>query len=927
MKSDVFSKFRTLRSKAYNSYWERRILAEVGYLIELLYDKGGQAKCCLDQAVEKLYQEYLENDQLCVQVAKDVENDLLFLSEEAKAITMICAAHAHIDMNWMWGYQETVALTIDTVRTILTLMEEYPEFKFSQSQASVYHILERYAPAVLDQVKQRVKEGRWEVIASSWVENDKNMSGGESMARHLLCTKKYLSELLDISEDSLNLDFEPDTFGHSRNIPEILRNGGVSRYYHCRGYDGENIYRWRAPSGAEVLVYREPTWYLSFIDAAVCEGMALVCKKYGIDRILNVYGVGDHGGGPTRRDLDRLQDMAKWPLFPTIKFGTYKEFYDYLEERIEQFPVVDQELNYVFTGCYTSQSRIKMANSIGENRLLEAETLESLAKLELPDYQRKNSLEEAWRKQLFNQFHDILPGSGTIETREYAMGEFQEIVAQAGVNALDAMNAICYKLDGDGAKPVADIAMGAGAGFGTDYIGGFGFPNTEQGSGNVRYMALFNVTQEQRNDPVELVLWDWQEELQYTRITDADGNECPFEVLEEGTAYWWHTYCKLKIWIQVPAMGYTICRIDTRSADSIPYFVHKDPRVDRITDEPIRMENNKLCAVFDPLTMKCTSLISKETGEVLITPGKPACGLVLATEDAGNDEMTSWRVGSMMSCVDLNQAQNVRPIKKKTSGNTKEISYEIKMDDTIILAEVSLDENCAYMNFRFNVVWTKLGSKEKGVPQLRFMLPCGYVPKSYKYTVPFGVVERKPLAQDVPATGLGCAVPDNGTSALYLVCNTKYGFRGDRDGLSLNLIRSSFDPDPYPEVGEHRIHLAVGVCEPEESTLAKISAKSNHPVITRTFAGSLQQNKNLIRVEGGIVSAVKNAEDGNGFIIRVFNPTKEDKQIRVEIPGKRIRTQLCDFLECSQTELTETFDEAQYMLGCNKVCTIRVITE
>ena len=624
---------------------------------------------------------------------------------------------------------------------------------------------------------------------------------------------------------------------------EKVWNGGVSRYYHCRGYDGENIYRWRAPSGAEVLVYREPTWYLSFIDAAVCEGMALVCKKYGIDRILNVYGVGDHGGGPTRRDLDRLQDMAKWPLFPTIKFGTYKEFYDYLEERIEQFPVVDQELNYVFTGCYTSQSRIKMANSIGENRLLEAEALESLAKLELPDYQRKNSLEEAWRKQLFNQFHDILPGSGTIETREYAMGEFQEIVAQAGVNALDAMNAICYKLDGDGAKPVADIAMGAGAGFGTDYIGGFGFPNTEQGSGNVRYMALFNVTQEQRNDPVELVLWDWQEELQYTRITDADGNECPFEVLEEGTAYWWHTYCKLKIWIQVPAMGYTVCRIDTRSADSIPYFVHKDPRVDRITDEPIRMENNKLCAVFDPLTMKCTSLISKETGEVLITPDKPACGLVLATEDAGNDEMTSWRVGSMMSCVDLNQAQNV--------------------------------------------------------------------PKSYKYTVPFGVVERKPLAQDVPATGLGCAVPDNGTSALYLVCNTKYGFRGDRDGLSLNLIRSSFDPDPYPEVGEHRIHLAVGVCEPEESTLAKISAKSNHPVITRTFAGSLQQNKNLIRVEGGIVSAVKNAEDGNGFIIRVFNPTKEDKQIRVEIPGKRIRTQLCDFLECSQTELTETFDEAQ----------------
>ena len=88
---------------------------------------------------------------------------------------------------------------------------------------------------MLEEVKQRVQEGRWEVTASAWVENDKNMPNGESMARHLLYTKKYLSKLLDIKEEILNLDFEPDTFGHSYNLPEILRNGGGSRYYHCRG--------------------------------------------------------------------------------------------------------------------------------------------------------------------------------------------------------------------------------------------------------------------------------------------------------------------------------------------------------------------------------------------------------------------------------------------------------------------------------------------------------------------------------------------------------------------------------------------------------------------------------------------------------------------------------------------------------------------
>lgn len=155
-------------------------------------------------------------------------------------------------------------------------MEEYPGFTFSQSQASVYRIVEEYAPELLKEIRARVKEGRWEVTASTWVENDKNMPAGEAMARHLLYTKRYLSELLDISMDSLNLDFEPDTFGHSRNMPEILQKGGVSRYYHCRGYDGEFLYRFKGISDAEVLAYREPYWY----NAAICYDMCCILPEF-----------------------------------------------------------------------------------------------------------------------------------------------------------------------------------------------------------------------------------------------------------------------------------------------------------------------------------------------------------------------------------------------------------------------------------------------------------------------------------------------------------------------------------------------------------------------------------------------------------------------------------------------------------------------
>ncbi len=110
---------------------------------------------------------------------------------------------------------------------MLQIMKEYPDFKFSQSQASVYRILERFAPEMLEEVKERVTEGRWELTASAWVETDKNMANGESLSRHILYAKNYLSKLFSVDPDSLEVDFDPDTFGHSRNVPEISSEGGV----------------------------------------------------------------------------------------------------------------------------------------------------------------------------------------------------------------------------------------------------------------------------------------------------------------------------------------------------------------------------------------------------------------------------------------------------------------------------------------------------------------------------------------------------------------------------------------------------------------------------------------------------------------------------------------------------------------------------
>ena len=163
-------------------------------------------------------------------------------------------------MNWMWGFHETVGTTIDTFRTMLQIMKEYPQFRFSQSQASVYRILERFAPEMLEEVRQRVREGRWEVTASTWVENDKNLPSGESLLRQYLLAKRYLCGLFDLRPEDLALDFEPDTFGHSAYVPEVAASAGVKYYYHCRGREThELISRWRPPPGRSCCCIPSPT--------------------------------------------------------------------------------------------------------------------------------------------------------------------------------------------------------------------------------------------------------------------------------------------------------------------------------------------------------------------------------------------------------------------------------------------------------------------------------------------------------------------------------------------------------------------------------------------------------------------------------------------------------------------------------------------
>jgi len=262
-----------------------------------------------------------------------VENILAPLSKAAKARTLYLVGHAHIDMNWMWSWPETVAITLDTFRTMLDLLEEFPDFHFSQSQASVYAIVEKYEPGMLPRIAHFVKEGRWEVTASHWVECDKNMVGGEALCRHVLYTRTAMERLFGLKPEDVAIDWAPDTFGHAATLPTYLRQGGLRYLYlHRPGSEQQPVpeaFWWEGPDGSRILVRNDQKrGYGCRVEPHdVINVLQEMQRSVGLNFAMLVYGVGDHGGGPTRRDLLSALEMNTWPVFPTLEFSSAQSFF------------------------------------------------------------------------------------------------------------------------------------------------------------------------------------------------------------------------------------------------------------------------------------------------------------------------------------------------------------------------------------------------------------------------------------------------------------------------------------------------------------------------------------------------------------------------------------------------------------------------
>ena len=883
--NEMIAQLGRLKARA-KGYWAERVTAELDYATRLSLIEGRRHDALLRSVIAALAAEADEAGAVTREIAEETEGKLGSLAAEAKGFSLVCAAHAHIDMNWLWRYDETVSVTLDTFRTMLDLMNEYPAFTFSQSQASVYRIVEEHDGALLKEIRRRVKEGRWEVTASTWVETDKNLPCGESLARHVLYTRRYLARLLDLDPDRLAIDFEPDTFGHSRNVPEILARGGVRYYYHCRGCDEHELYRWQAPSGAEVLAYRDPFWYNAEVSPAMAAAVPEFCRRHGMDTMLRAYGVGDHGGGPTRRDIERIIDMDTWPVFPRVRFGTFAGFFALAEKVRERLPVVNRELNAVFTGCYTSQARIKAANRAAEARLAEAEAFSGAAALAAGGLYRADVFARAWENVLFNQFHDILPGSGTVDTREYALGKFQEAMASATTEQTLALRRIAARVDtsdladpraaedaAPGGESRAGTSEGAGVGWGIDR---FQVAAVDRGRGCTRVFHVFNPLAHARSGVAELVVWDWEGDPQRLVVKDAAGTVIGHQVLPAAPQrfsaageFWGHRYLRVLVPVAVPGLGTTTCVISEAVPSELDLTRPTDPRVER--PDAFVLENERLRAEFDTVTCALRSLVDRSTGEELL--GGAGAGFRRVDEDDSKG-MTAWTVGRWMRVRSLREGVRVAARGLVKGPVRQSLSYEIAFDSSKLTAVVSLDTASPVLRWSVECEWLEVGRKGVGVPQLNFHLPLAFECRTYRYDVPFGTLDRAPVDAGSASLELGGGRVEEGRPPVRHAGGGAEARLPVRGRLAVahphqELVR----PRSLPRAGRAPVRLRRPARRGSSpSGLIRAAAEYNHGfsvVSAAPHPGTLPKACGFAELEAGsvVLAAMKMAEDGGRRLV------------------------------------------------------------
>lgn len=876
--------------KTQNLPFQKRIIIQIKYALQLNKYYENKFTNIIETAINYLNKNYSKTKFISKKVTQNCEKILLPLEPIAKKQTVICVAHAHTDLNWCWGFDETVNVITSTIETMLYLLEKYPTFTFAQSQAFEYEVLKKYRPDLLKKVKKYVKQGRFDIsTASTYVEEDKNLSNGELQVQQIIQAKNYLSNLFNLPKDYFCIDFKPDTFGHTEEIPEILAQAGIKYYYHCRGNDLMPIYRWHSPSGKSVLVYREPFWYLDSIKYDTFNFAIDFSKKYKTDYMLKVYGIGDHGGGASVKDIEKIIEISKFPIMPNIKFGTFKEFFELLEKNCKNLPDIYGNQSKIFTGCYSSMSEIKDNNFKGQETFFNLNSLYYLTNKSL----NKNLYNKPLNRLLFNQFHDILPGSGVNETKNYALGEYQKSFAEFGCLINLELNYLRNNIDtstffNNNEVIVDDISIGAGSGFNSKNLNF----SQQLAYGKTRVYLIINTQQINLNKYIKIQVWDYNFDINNIEIFDSNNKKLDFYIVsKDSNFYWQHYNHEILVNVNIDKFGFD-CIILKQKKNKVEEITYP-PLFQRTEDEikNIVLENDLIRYTFDFESLKLISIFDKEYNkEYLKNPAE----LQLIYED-DYFQMTSWYYGRIKKEIDLHQFNSIKKDSIIKNSNLNSFVMNLNYNDKINLdVKISLFKNSKVLHFDSDCDFFIYSSLNKGVPTIRFKLPLLEQDDFSCGDIAMGASKFEIKNQDVPYQSF-IAVKD-----VMLIGKAKHGFRYDGENLYLTLLRGTYDPHPYSEIGKRYFSFAINIDKSNISNkilLVKSLYYEPFVVTLKNNKGKIPfKNSTNLNINDLVISNIYLTKNKSLFI-RLYNPNFYNVTLNLKQVFKNKEISKCDIFE------------------------------
>ena len=434
--------------------------------------------------------------------------------------------HSHIDAAWLWPWREGSDTVLTTFRSALNRIHETPGFCYTHSSSAHYRWVENADPAMLDEIRVGIREGRWEVVGGWPVEPDCNIPAAESFIRHSLYGKRFCERVLGVD---VKIGFNPDSFGHAAGLPAILKHAGYEYYVFMRPQEHEMklplMFWWEAPDGSRVLVSR--IWRNYDADADMIRQAADGAFAPGFDHGVFYLGVGDHGGAVTKEQIRQILDMKKDASLPELRFSTLRAFFAAVEQSaaFASLPVVKTELQHHSRGCYSANGDGKYLNRRAERSLIESETILLMANRTMGRSYPVEQFAESWWKVLFCQFHDMMAGTSLYsdyqDVRD-SVGYACEVAQTTKVSALEAM-----------AKSVDTSAVQEGAVF------------------------LFNPLPWKRTALLECYAeQDPSGNSPVTHLSANDGSKVPIQW--RPSASMTNFFPRLSAWVELPACGYRV---------------------------------------------------------------------------------------------------------------------------------------------------------------------------------------------------------------------------------------------------------------------------------------------------------------------------------------------------------------------------------